>query len=363
VQFVFGGDSRFVVGAAKAELCGTYQTTAPPIAVYGLSSGAETRVPATGATTTRLTAPGAATRFNPATVPAATTVDGAYATWVDTTAGSAARTGSFSATGYAPVAPIPAGSVVDVATLRVVHGNTAGVNTDVKTVTVKVAGGAPITVTLPSYNDGLMHTDTVNLLTTSGAAFPNEVHSRGYTGATITYAATVKHSGTERVDAVELDLAYRAPAFRGGSGCVTQTPYTGTGSGPCPLILSTNSPGTQFYVQGTTYAPRAALDIALNNVSGQVFKFGVVSRTLRVNVTGSSSFTEAVIQVPDDSPGYGLTPNVGIYLRTYVCAGSGPCPTTGTEALRAKVRLEDDPGTAITAGRRKVVIETWAGSR
>jgi hypothetical protein len=46
VQFVFGGLSRMDVrGTARAELCGSYSATAPPVAVYGLKSAVGT-VPA-----------------------------------------------------------------------------------------------------------------------------------------------------------------------------------------------------------------------------------------------------------------------------------------------------------------------------
>jgi hypothetical protein len=46
VQFVFGGVSRMdVSGSARAELCGSYSATVPPVAVYGLKAAAGT-VPA-----------------------------------------------------------------------------------------------------------------------------------------------------------------------------------------------------------------------------------------------------------------------------------------------------------------------------
>jgi hypothetical protein len=38
VQFIFGGTSRISLSNAQIELCGTYSTTSPPIAVYGLKS-------------------------------------------------------------------------------------------------------------------------------------------------------------------------------------------------------------------------------------------------------------------------------------------------------------------------------------
>jgi Tfp pilus assembly protein PilX len=43
VQFVFGGESHIMLdGTARAEICGTFSTTSPPIAIYGLNSAVAT---------------------------------------------------------------------------------------------------------------------------------------------------------------------------------------------------------------------------------------------------------------------------------------------------------------------------------
>jgi hypothetical protein len=70
-------------------------------------------------------------------------------------------------------------------------------------------------------------------------------------------------------------------------------PYTGGGEdgASCSLVTAVNNSGNQFYVQGTTYAPKAALDITLNNAAEQVFRFGVISRSLWVKETGSFSYS------------------------------------------------------------------------
>ena len=104
--------------------------------------------------------------------------------------------------------------------------------------------------------------------------------------------------------AVQLDLTYVAPAWRAANGCVTATPYTGSPGASCALITSVNNAGNLFYVQGTTYAPGAVVDITLNNAAEQVFRFGVVARSLWTKLTGSFSYTGVVIEVPDDSPGF-----------------------------------------------------------
>src|SRR5262249_54285860 len=81
------------------------------------------------------------------------------------------------------------------------------------------------------------------------------------------------------------------------NGCTPLTPYPSTG---CAVIKSDNSPNSRLFIQGTTYTPTAALDIALNNNTGQVFRFGVISRTLWLNPTGSANLSGPVIEVPDD---------------------------------------------------------------
>jgi hypothetical protein len=53
VQFVFGGYSALDIrGTAKVELCGSYSSTAPPIAVYGLKTGTGVVSAPTGCTIT-----------------------------------------------------------------------------------------------------------------------------------------------------------------------------------------------------------------------------------------------------------------------------------------------------------------------
>jgi hypothetical protein len=122
------------------------------------------------------------------------------------------------------------------------------------------------------------------------------------------------------------------------------------------MITSVNNAGNQFYVQGTTYAPKAVVDVTLNNVAEQVFRFGVIARSLWVKETGSFTFGGPVIEVPDDSPGFVFS----VYLSAYVCQGSGSCSPGGTPALRAKVAFVDaDPVTPV-AGNRQVVVLSWS---
>ena len=362
VQFIFGGDSQLAVKAGQAEICGTYRTTKLPIAVYGVKSGSETTTVLSGASTLKLTSvisPGTFT--NAANAAAA---DGALATWVNAAAGT--KTGTMTLGGYAPSPVIPPGSLLRSATLRVVHANTAGATTDSDTVTITPTGGAAFSVPVPTYAGSATHTDLIDLYgggTSTLAAF---VHSNGLSGAAMLYTATVKHPGTEQVDSIQLDLSYTAPAFRaedgtisGAANCLAAKPYTGTGSGTCALLMSVNTSGNKFYIQGTTYAAKAVLDITLNNVAAQVFRFGVISRSLFVKETGSFSYNGVVIEVPDDSPGYAF----GVFLNAYVCQGASTCSAAGPVRLRAKVAVIDSTPDAPIAGQRQIAVESWSDQR
>jgi Tfp pilus assembly protein PilX len=352
VQFIFGGDSQFLVKSGQAEICGTYSKTDLPLAVYGLKSGVATPVPATGLNTLKMTSVVSAGNFtNPANI---ADPDGALATWANAASGT--QTGTVTVGGFTPSVAVPAGSIVNSATLRVVRGNSAGASNDADSVIITPTTGLPITVLLPSRADSAMHNEAIDI--TSG--FSALVHGSGFTGTQMTYQAKVKHTGTEKLDSIQLDLQYTPPAFRAQDttsvpgNCLVATPYTGSG-GPCALVKSDGSPNNQIYIQGTTYAPKAALDITLNNAAEQVFRFGVIGRAVWVKETGSFTYTGPVIEVPDDSPGFGFA----VYLTAYVCPNSSTCSASGTQQVRAKVALVD----GAAPGQRQVVILSWNSSR
>lgn len=138
------------------------------------------------------------------------------------------------------------------------------------------------------------------------------------------------------------------------NGCITAVPYLSSG---CAVIKTENSPTSRLYIQGTTYVPRAALDISLNNLTGQVFRYGVIARSLLVSPTGSADLTGPVIEVPDDSPGYGL--RTVVHLNVYLCPGAAACSAAGKLGLQATVGLVDRSGTPV-AGRREVTIYNWS---
>lgn len=358
VQFVFGGDSRFAVKSGQVEICGSYSADVPPVAVYGLTSGTATTTSLTGANTLEPTSVVSAGTFTNATPASLATVDGQVATWTNSSNGS--QTGTVTVGGFAPPAAIPAGSVLKSAQLRVVHGNTAGSTQDTLSVRLTPDGGTALTVPVPSYSDNALHTDTVDVFGGGTGSLARSVYAGTFTGAQATYSASVKHKGTERVDAIQLDLTYVAPALRAETGCVTTGPYTGVGNASvCALLTSVNNNANEFYVQGTTYAPGAALDITLNNGAEQIFRFGVVARTLWVKETGSFAYTGVVIEVPDDSPGFVFS----VFLTAYVCPRQSTCAPSGTPVISGRVAFVDGDPTSPQPGHRQVSVLSWSGPR
>jgi hypothetical protein len=354
VQFIFGGSSRLAVKSAQAEICGTYNVEKPPLAVYGLNSGSETATAWTGGNALSMTSVVSAGLYtNPAG--ATTAGDGQLATWVK--AGNNQQTASMTVKGYTPPSSIPAGSVLTSAKLVAVHGNTAGDSHDDLSVTINPAGGTLFTVPVPAYGDTAMHSDSVDIGQGGTGTLAQLVYAGTFNGANLTYTAKVGHAGTERIDGLRLELTFVPPAFRAGTGCVTSTPYTGGGGAAanCALVSTVNNNANQFYVQGTTYTPGAAVDIVLNNAAEQVFRFGVVARSVWVKETGSFSYGGVVIEVPDDSPGFVFS----MYLTAYICPNSSSCTPGGTGALRAKVALVDSNPATPVPGRRQVTVLSW----
>jgi hypothetical protein len=214
---------------------------------------------------------------------------------------------------------------------------------------VVLPGASPSTTTWQTEQNSLLDTTTGHLA--------DSIYKNGFTGAQIAVTAALAKSGdTESIDAIQLDMSYVTPSMRAETGCVTTGPYTGGSGSSCAVITTLNSPDSQLYVQGTTYTPKAALDISLNNLSEQVFRFGVISRSLQIKQTGSFAYIGPVIEVPDDAPGFSYT----VYLTAYVCPAATSCPTTGTPLLRAKVAIVDAVPASPTPGQRQIAILSWA---
>lgn len=341
VQFIFGGDSQLSVKAGAAEICGTYSRSTPPVAIYGLRDGTEkaTALTALKPTATKLAE-----------------VDGIVESWKSTKNND---TGSMTVSGFAPPSAIPAGSMLTKAEVRVRHRHSDATTKDRLTVTLTPNGGTAVnSATLDGgIGDAAFRTDTFTLDSAATGGLARSVYAGTFTAAAIELKTTLNtKNDTEDVDAIQLDLTYTPPAFRAGTGCVAATPYTGTGNTACALVSTVTNAGGQLYVQGTTYAPKAAIDITLNNAAEQVFRFGVVARTLSVKLTGSFNYPGVVIEVPDDAPGFVFS----VYLTVHVCPGAGTCDTSGAAVLRVRVAFIDTHPDKPTEGRRQVVVLSWS---
>ena len=130
-------------------------------------------------------------------------------------------------------------------------------------------------------------------------------------------------------------------------------------------------PGHPALRPGHDGPPLAAVDVTLNNVSEQVFKFGVVVRTVKVAISGNSSFTGAVFAVPDYAAAYAAVDPLRAHLHVYVCdlaACTAPGPVSGSwsppagsgwvRRLSAQVRVSHAVYPP-TPGDRDVDVLTW----
>lgn len=135
------------------------------------------------------------------------------------------------------------------------------------------------------------------------------------------------------------------------SGCTVVTPYPSTTA--CAMISSVNS---SLYIQGTTYAPRAALDLEFTNPPGLMFSAGVIARTLRLTPTTGAALGDPVIALPDNVT---AGRQALVWLNVYLCSGASACTKeTGTLRLRAKVGVF-----APTSGRRQITVYSWSVQR
>jgi hypothetical protein len=78
--------------------------------------------------------------------------------------------------------------------------------------------------------------------------------------------------------------------------------------------------------------------------------------------TGSFGYEGAVIEVPDDSPGFGPGGTV-VYLNVHLCQAAASCTAaTGKLSLRARVLIYDPTATP-NPPARQITIQSWAVQR
>jgi hypothetical protein len=230
------------------------------------------------------------------------------------------------------------------------------------------SGASPVTSPLSLNGSSTFRTETIDLT----SALVAEAHTYGLAGFQIRYDLTVgqKAGGntslTADVDAVQVILAFKPPAVRGertaingAPNCVGTTPYV-PGASNCAL-LATSGAQTSLYLQGTTYTPQAALDVVLTSASTQVFRSGVVTRSLRIGVTPSAGYSGPVIEIPDDSQG---AQPLDVYFTAYQCPSGATCPAPSPGALpsapwRLVGRAAASYASATGGGPRTVTVKAW----
>lgn len=367
-QFVFGGSSRFQLDGGKAEICGTYNANSPPVAMYGQPTGNESAKLVLGMSgSTGISSeflglvPGLfgsiSSLFGDPTAKMA--VDG-----VGNTVGSITVGGLF-----AP-APIPPGSVLKSAQFKVAHKYTKSLlalgqpKEELGLRIIPNQKGAGFSVPVPGYNPlgfllnplGLQE-DTVDVT----GLLSDTVRVEGLIDGGMTYTAKVDKPGHEEFGGVTFTYAYYPPMFRKPAGCLVGRPYTGGGAtaAQCALITQTANPANELYIQGTTYAPRGAVDVTTISNKAPVFNSGVIGQSvwLRHGAGAETNSPAPVAVVPADG---GSEEVMSVYLSTYVCRDSGECPTTGQPARRAKVTFKDADPAAPVAGDRGVRVVGWS---
>jgi hypothetical protein len=366
VEFVLGGDSRIRLTAGAMELCGQYSSSQPPVALYGTKTGSDTvTVSPTLATDGTGTNPTDGPDF--AQPDRITATDGSAATAVvDASAQLGGVTASVIVDGYVPaVGAIPAGSTLTSAKLIVVHREN---NTDqfgkLRVIHVSAAptrAGAPPLSGLPQptiYQDGAgtaFHTDTLDLQ----PSLAKEVHDFGFVGMRVRYDAGAAFLAkvTENLDSIRLTLSYKKPAVRGQTTAISDVDGVAStancvGAHPgCPLLETDAGSKTVLSVQGTVYAPLAALDLRLANAPAVLARAGVVVRAMRVRVTADPSFHGPLVEIPTLSTG--IQP-LDVYFRAYV-AGK----VVATARVRFPVTPPLAPSDPAPPGHRNVTVISW----
>jgi hypothetical protein len=373
VQFVFGGSSRVDIVHGRVELCGQYSDAHPSLVLYGAKTGATTLVSPLASTATLVSSPiGTDKIFG--SPDAARVLDASASTANNTRSASSTTTSSLRLTGMDAASKIPAGSILVSAELRVTHKESANRSGDAIRVSVLPNPSrlslppTPSTGTVPLHVSATYQTDPAAMSSSLTNALMKEVWKYGLSDLRIDYSVDAAKSSAGNtsfvsdVDSVQLWLSWKPPSLRGettpinGSNCVGAVAPATT----CALVKTANN-GTYFYLQGTTYAPSAMFDIQLTNVSGQVFKSGIIARALAISVTPSASFTGPIIEIPDETVGGSV--GVGAYLTAYICPDSVACPAAPPSAGwrrvgRSEISLESGFPVPET-GARSVTVSNW----
>lgn len=359
VQFVFGGDSQVYMRNGYVELCGTWYSNKPPITLYGAKSAIGTSTTAT-LVPSHISSHGAPsfTGLNPVSAVGSST-DGDAGPVV--TGVGKNETAVLDVTEFSGLsAPVEERAVLQSAVLRVRHGErgaNAGTNLRVS-LTPNRTGAEPITRDLVATPGAALTFSEQSFDLTSALA--SELYAFGLSGNASPFTAAVTlsvdsagQSVDEQVDYVSLELEWMPIGVRAQSGCVTAV-------NGCSVIGTNPQGNKELYILGTGYLPRAKVDLTLNNISSQVFRCGLVVRVAELNITASSGFNEAVIELPDNA--FAPTPLV-VFFTAWECPPGNTCslppPATPWRRVgRAQVRYTDGNFIPVS-GQRQVNVLSW----
>jgi hypothetical protein len=357
VQFIFGGRSilsnQSNNGSVKVEICaGTTATTPQKIAVYGLCP---TVGAATGCEVGTRTSVGPQERDGSSAVGTGPFPNNAGAA-LGIGGGSAAGTfpksngGTAGSVTVGAFQDIPGGAQITSALIEIRHSetgnNNAGASVNISASWTSAGGdvvGCPLSAPGANRVDQCDITDAVR----EGKVDANEFNGI----ASVTFNASRGNSGpnqdaTVSVDAIVLRVTYLAPGFE-PHRCATlpaaNQPPT------CSLLSDKNNP--TIAVQGTAYAPSAAIRVSVHNKGETLFRRGVIARHIEVSVSNSSK--------QDDSPFQLAATTASRQVLFTASVG-------GVPKLRAHVRYTDidtkgtsDPSDDVALPGFKVEILDW----
>lgn len=225
----------------------------------------------------------------------------------------ATPTAAITLDGYDTTAPV--GATVDSAVLKIAHRD----DSPIAPVTVDVAwGGTPRCTRTLTPRPAAIGLDLVSLAGCGLTALTD------LAGLSVTYTANLTSGTTatdlldgielaftsDRLDGVALDVVFRAPTFRPLSGGLTTGPYPGAGNALVKVAPAGGA--TRFVAKGTIYAPSAALDIAMSDLTTQVLTRGVIARAIRLGLEARLGYNRPTGGVPPEAVVFTAYPAAGV---------------------------------------------------
>lgn len=338
VQFVFGNTSNVTLeNGAQVEICGPTNSGNAPMTMFQQPTGATSSpttatcgiAPSTSCTVIAANGAGGA-GTQPFTVSPTTSTDtlsqavaakdSVVALWA---AKTSKDTGELDLSSFAGMSSIPAGSTINSVKLGVNYTPNLSSNA---TFVAGVSGQATTTtIGAPGSSGWSPDVD----LTSQVVA---QIGTGGFTSSSPTIRLLVGGStgkkDTLSVDAVRLTVNYTPPSLRAAVlGNFITTPANFAG---------------QFVVQGSTYAPNGEVTLLPGNNSSSLvaLRWGLVAWGVSFQSQPQQVFGYPLVSIPDLGPGLGNSVSA-VDLKVFLCTGAGPCATSGTPSLTARVQYTD----------------------